>query len=330
MRRPHKSTFTSAEIVPISQAQLAQRIRQRLGKMSPRLRQVADYVLTHYDRASFLPAAKLGQAIGVSESTVVRFAMTLGYSGYAPFQETLQEIVKSQLTTVDRLEFADSRNTAKSIAARIMEADVENLRLTLRDLDESAFRDAVSAITQARRILVIGFRGAASLALFLGLNLNWIFGNVKVAGFTAQDLWEDLVHLKHGDLVIGISFPRYTDATVRAIAEARRCGCKIIALTDSVLSPLSWYADVVLTARHTIPTYADSFVAPLSVINALLAATGTVDKTRTTRELRRLEELWDRCAVYYRPSNKSHDTGAQDGAGLNRASSTRSRPSKNA
>jgi DNA-binding MurR/RpiR family transcriptional regulator len=244
----------------------------------------------------------MGQVIGVSESTVVRFAMTLGYSGYAAFQESLQEIVKSQLTTVDRLELANGRNTAKGIAARIMEADMENLRLTLRDLDASAFRDSVSAMTRARRILVIGFRGAASLALFLGLNLNWILGNVKVAGFTAQDLWEDLVHLKQGDLVIGISFPRYTDATVRAIAEARRRGCSIIALTASVLSPLSRHADVVLTARHTIPTYADSFVGPLSVINALLAATGAVNKTRTTGELRRLEELWDRCGVYYRPS----------------------------
>ena len=300
MKRPPTPPIAPEDSVPLVQAQLTQRIRQRLARMSPRLRRVGEYVLAHYDRASFLPAAKLGRVIGVSESTVVRFATTLGYSGYAPFQEALQEIVRGQLTTIDRLELAGNEDPSKSIAARVMQADMENLRLTWRDFDEAAFRDAVSAIARARRILVVGFRGAGSLALFLGLNLNWILGNVKVAGFTAQDLWEDLIHLRTGDLVIGISFPRYTDATVRAISEARRRGCTIIALTDSVLSPLSQYADVVLTARHTIPTYADSFVAPLSVINALLAASA-VQKPRTTKELRKLEDLWTRAGVYYRP-----------------------------
>lgn len=318
MNPPHESPSGRSDNLAMTQARLAERIRRSLGTMSPRLRQVAEYVLTHHERVSFLPAARLGRMIGVSEATVVRFAMALGYSGYAAFQEAVQEIVKSQLTTVDRLELAGRPNGAQSMAARIIEADIENLRVTLRSLDDSTFQAAVSAIMKARRILVVGFRGAASLALFLGLNLNWILGNVKVAGFTAQDLWEDLVHLKRGDLVIGISFPRYTDATVRAIAEAQKQGSTIIALTDGVLSPLSQYADVVLTARHTIPTYADSFVAPLSIINALLAATGAADKPRTTRELRRLEVLWDRCGVYYRPANRSYTPVTANGTEANR------------
>ena len=305
MNRGPRSSSARPDKPAINHSQLAQRIGQHLTRMSPGLQRVAEYVLRHYDRVSFLPAARLGQLIGVSETTVVRFALALGYSGYAPFQETVQEIVKSQLTTVERLELTAGRDSAENIASRIVEADIENLRLTLRDLDESAFRAAVSAIVEARRILVVGFRGAASLALFLGLNLNWILGNVKVAGFTAQDLWEDLVHLGRSDLVVGISFPRYTNATVRAIAEGQKQGCKIVVLTDSVLSPLSQCADVVLAARHTVPSYADSFVAPLSVINALLAAVSAADKPRTTRELRRLEALWDRCGVYYRSSNKS-------------------------
>jgi DNA-binding MurR/RpiR family transcriptional regulator len=323
MKRRREQMLTIENKKPVAQAQLGQRIKRRLDRMSTRLRQVAEYVLLHYDHASFLPAAKLGQVVGVSESTVVRFATTLGYPGYSQFQEALQEIVRNHLTTVDRMELAGIPNTAKSLLASIVEADVENLRFTLRDLDESAFREAVSIIVKARRILIVGFRGPACLALFLGFNLNWIRGNVKVAGFNAQDLWEDLVHLGQDDLVIGISFPRYTGATVRAIAEARKRGCKIVALTDSVLSPLSKYADVVLNARHNIPAYVDSFVAALSIVNALLAAISMVNKARTTRGLRQLEDLWNRSGVFYRSSDRMDIANAPGGTARNRTTHSR-------
>lgn len=269
--------------------------------MSDGYRQVADYILEHYDRAAFLTAAKLGRTVGVSESTVVRFATALGYAGYPELQGVLQEIVKSRLTTVDRVRgSADTLETEEDVLTAVMRADMENIRLTLRDLDRKAFHSAVSLLLGARRILVVGFRSAASLAIFLGFNLDWILGNVKVAGFVAQDLWENLVHLGREDVVVGISFPRYTRATVQAVAAARERGCKIIALTDSIVSPLSKYADVLLTARDTVPAYTDSFVAPLSIINALLAATSTADRARTTRNLRKLEDLWETYAVYHK------------------------------
>jgi DNA-binding MurR/RpiR family transcriptional regulator len=278
-----------------------QRIRARLDQMSNGYRQVADYLLEHYDRAAFLTAARLGQTIGVSESTVVRFATALGYAGYPELQGVLQEIVKSRLTTVDRvLGSADTLETEEDVLAAVMNADIENIRLTLRDLDRKTFHSAVSLLLDARRILVVGLRSAASLALFFGFNLNWILGNVKVAGFVAQDLWENLVHLGRDDVVVGISFPRYTRATVQVVAAAREQRCRIIALTDSVVSPLSKYADVLLIARDTIPSYTDSFVAPLSIINALLAAISTAGRPRTTRNLRKLENLWKMYTVYHR------------------------------
>jgi DNA-binding MurR/RpiR family transcriptional regulator len=274
-------------------------VRGRIDEMSNGHRQVAEFIIDHYDRAAFLTAAKLGHVVGVSESTVIRFAAALGYAGYPELQDVLRDMVKSRLTTVDRLlGAAEGMDTQDDTLTAIMQADLDNIRLTLRDLDRAAFRQAVDLLGSARRILIVGFRSAGSLALFLSFNLNWILGNVKAAGFTAQDLWEDLVHLGPEDVVLGMTFPRYTRATVQALAAARRRGCRIIALTDSPVSPISKYADVVLAARNSIPAFVDSFVAPMSVINALLAAVSTADKARTTRALRKLEDLWAEYEVY--------------------------------
>lgn len=276
-----------------------ERFRRSVGTMSNGHRRVAEYVVQNYDRAAFLTAAELGQTTGVSESTVVRCAMALGYPGYPEFQEALQDAVKSRLTTVDRL-FGptDAVTPDEDIVTRVMQTDLDAIRFTLNELDRTAFKNAVAAITHARRIIVVGFRSAAALALFLGFNLNWIQGNVKVAGLAIQDLWEDIAHLGRRDVAIGISFPRYTRATVQAMAAAKSHGCTVIVLTNSVLSPMSRHADIVLTARHSIPTYTDSFVAPLSVINALLAATSMANKGRVSARLRKLEDLWKRYRIY--------------------------------
>jgi len=277
---------------------LLARVCERGDQMSAGHRHLSEFVLNHYYRAAFLTAAKLGQIIGVSESTVVRFAMALGYDGYREFQESLQDIVKSRLATVDRLVgMAEGMNSQEDLLAAILQADIDNIRMTLRDLDRGAFQDAVNALVEADRILVFGFRSAASLALFLGFNLNRILGNVNVAGFTAEDLWEDLVHLGPRDVVVGITFPRYTRATVQALAAAADRDCGLIAITDRVVSPLIRHADVLLTARHGIPAYTDSFTAPMSLINALLAAVGAADRSRTARNLRKLEDLWERFEV---------------------------------
>jgi DNA-binding MurR/RpiR family transcriptional regulator len=280
--------------------ELMERIRERLDGLSKAFQGVAKFILERYDRAAFLTAAELGRAVGVSESTVVRFANALGYAGYPEFQEVLQEVMRNRLTTVERLVSPDGRTSPhRDLFESILQTDIENIRLTLHDLDRVNFRRAVSAILEARRILIVGFRSASALALFLSVNLNWILGNVKVAGFTGQDLWEDIAHLGRKDLVIGIAFPRYTRTTVAAVSEAKLKGCKVVALTDSVLSPLSRYADIVLAAHCTSLAYSDSFVAPLSVINALLAASSMADKAHTMRRLRKMEEIWERQTVYH-------------------------------
>ncbi|MDR7454643.1 MAG: MurR/RpiR family transcriptional regulator, partial [Armatimonadota bacterium] len=184
--------------------ELTQRIRNRLDRMSDGQRRVADYVLAHYDQAAFHTAARLGQTVGVSESTVVRFASALGYRGYPGLQRVLREMVRSRLAPDGRAQPAPASGSADEVLTAIMQADAENIRLTLRDVDRKAFRTAVALLLGARRILVVGFRGATSLALFMGFNLDWILGNVKVVGHAGQDLWESLVHLGKDDVVVGI------------------------------------------------------------------------------------------------------------------------------
>jgi DNA-binding MurR/RpiR family transcriptional regulator len=288
-----------ATAVRTAHDELTQRIRARLDGLSDGQRRVADYILAHYDQAAFLTAARLGQRVGVSESTVVRFASVLGYRGYPGLQGVLQEMIRSRLAPDGRARPSSGAASADEVLTAIMQADAENIRLTLRDVDRRAFRTAVALLLGARRILVVGFRGATSLALFMGFNLDWILGNVKVVGHAGQDLWESLVHLGRDDVVVGIGFPRHTRSTIQALAAARARGCRVVALTDGVVSPLTRHADVLLTARGTVPALTDSYVAPLSLINALLAATSAADRTRATRTRRKLEELQTQYGVYF-------------------------------
>jgi DNA-binding MurR/RpiR family transcriptional regulator len=287
----------NATAVRTAHDELTERIRTRLDGMSEGQRRVADYILAHYDQAAFLTAARLGRTVGVSESTVVRFAAGLGYRGYPGLQRVLQEMVRSRLAP-DRARPASGTGSADEVLTAIMQADAENIRLTLRDVDRKAFRTAVALLLGARRILVVGFRGATSLALFMGFNLDWILGNVKVVGHAGQDLWENLVHLGRDDVVVGICFPRHTRSTIQALAAARERGCRVVALTDGVVSPLTRHAEVLLTARGTTPALTDSYVAPLSLINALLAATSAADRARARRTRRKLEELQAQYGVH--------------------------------
>jgi DNA-binding MurR/RpiR family transcriptional regulator len=287
----------NATAVRTAHDELTERIRTRLDGMSEGQRRVADYILAHYDQAAFLTAARLGRTVGVSESTVVRFAAVLGYRGYPGLQRVLQEMVRSRLAP-DRARPASGTGSADEVLTAIMQADAENIRLTLRDVDRKAFRTAVALLLGARRILVVGFRGATSLALFMGFNLDWILGNVKVVGHAGQDLWENLVHLGRDDVVVGICFPRHTRSTIQALAAARERGCRVVALTDGVVSPLTRHAEVLLTARGTTPALTDSYVAPLSLINALLAATSAADRARARRTRRKLEELQAQYGVH--------------------------------
>lgn len=281
------------------EAELWRRIKERLTALSGGHRLVAEYILNNSERAAFMTAAALGGVTKVSESTVVRCAGALGYSGYPEMQRALQEVIKRRLTTVDRL-WGSAAAGEQGVMYNVMSTDMENIRLTLRDLDETAFERAVEAILDARRIAVVGVRSAAALAFFLGFNLSWILNNVHVVGAGPLDMWEQLASLGPGDLVIAISFPRYTRPAVRALELAAQRGCKTVAITDTVMSPLARRADITLTARGNIASFVDSFVAPLSVVNALLTAVSIKDKDRTGRALAALEEVWEREGVYYR------------------------------
>ncbi len=281
-------------------ADLAERVRQRASGFSEGQKAVADYILRDYERAAFLTAARLGQRVGVSESTVVRFAMALGYAGYPEMQQILQDMVRNKLTTVDRLlGSVDGLAEHESVLAKVMQQDIDNIRHTLQETVPEAFEEAVGLILDARRIYVTGLRSASSLAMFFSFCLNWALGNVHTLISGVEDWLEQMGQLGENDLLIAISFPRYTRKTVEIVEHARGRGARILAITDSVMSPLARHATVVLPARSSIDSYVDSFTAPLSLINALLTAVAQRQKERTVASLDRLESVWRKYRVFW-------------------------------
>lgn len=280
--------------------ELTERIAQHLPDLSNGQRQVAEYILQNLPKVAFMTAGALGRQVGVSESTVVRLAMALGYHGYPEMQRAIQQVVQDRLTSVDRLEAAVGELEAGgSLAERVMHADAENIRLTLQELAPGAFEQAVDTILAARRIAVVGFRSASSLALFLSYWLSWVLRNVTYVGYGGGDGIEQLLPLGSEDVVIGISFPRYTKRTVDLMEFARSRGIKTIAITDSLVSPLAHHARVVLTARTSMASFVDSFVAPLSLINALICAVAVREEHRTKEALAEMEALWQKYDVYH-------------------------------
>ncbi len=281
-------------------ADLASRIRQRQANLSDGQRLVAEYLLNHYQTAAFLTAAALGRAVGVSESTVVRSAVTLGYSGYPELQRVLQEALKSRLTTVDRMLGSASLDDNGDLVSSIMQTDLENIRLTVEELPRAAFDEAVRRLAAAGRVFIIGMRSAYAPAYFLGFNLSWLGKDVRVIASGPGDMWERLVGVRPGDVVVGITFPRYVRETVEAVAYARNRGAFTIAITDSVLSPLSEHGDLTLPARSNIASFVDSYTAALSLINALLTAVSVLAKDDNRRTLAALEEIWEQRRTYMR------------------------------
>lgn len=279
---------------------LAERIRGRAGAFSEGQRAVADYILREYEKAAFLTAARLGARVGVSESTVVRFAMTLGYSGYPAMQGSLQDMVRNKLTTVDRLlGSVDGLAGDETVLAKVLQRDIDNIRQTLQETLPESFDQAVQLILDARTIYVSGLRGASAPAHFLSFCLNWALGNVRPVISGVEDWLEQMSALDPADLVIAISFPRYTRRTVEIADYARARGAGVLAITDSVMSPLAHRATVVLTAHSGIDSFVDSFTAPLSLINALLTAVGQKAQSRTVPALERLEGDWGRYRVFW-------------------------------
>jgi DNA-binding MurR/RpiR family transcriptional regulator len=273
-------------------------IQTRFSRLSKGQKLIAEYILKHYDKAAFLTAAKLGTNVGVSESTVVRFANELGYSGYPALQKALQELIKNRLTTVQRIELSNGLINEGNALKDVIKSDIENLRATLEKIDYKVFEEVIENIFQAKTIYIIGLRSSTALAEFLGFYLNLILDNVKVVGYGMSDIFEQMLNLSSEDLVIGIGFPRYANRTIEALAFAQDRKANVVAITDGLLSPLANRADYTLIAQSNMASFVDSLVAPLSIINALIIAVGLREKEKISSIFTDLEGLWENYNIY--------------------------------
>lgn len=270
-----------------------------MGTFSKGQKLIGRYILDNYDKAAFMTAARLGQAVKISESTVVRFAAELGYDGYPAMQKAMQEMIRGKLTTVQRIEVSYDRLGAQDVLDKVVQSDIEKLRMTLNELKREDFDGAVDAIVGARRIYILGVRSSAALSDFLAFYFKLIFDNVcQVQTSLASEMFEQMLRVGEGDVVVGISFPRYSTRSVRAMEFARDQGATVVAITDSEMSPLYDTANYRLLAKSDMISFADSLVAPLSIINALIVAVGRKKSAEVTATFKRLENIWDEYQVY--------------------------------
>ena len=274
-------------------------IQENMSTFSKGQKRIANYILESYDKAAFMTASRLGKTVSVSESTVVRFAAELGYDGYPSMQRSLQKMIRNRLTSVQRIEVSNDRIGDQDLLSSVLQSDIEKIRLTLEEVDRQSFDRAVDAIVSARKIYIMGVRSSASLATFLSFYFNLIFDNViSVAANTASEVFETMLRVGAEDVVIGVSFPRYSSRTVQAMNFARDRGATTIAITDSPLSPLARHASHVLLARSDMVSFVDSLVGPLSLINALIVTVAIRRKGEVADTLRKIENIWDEYGVY--------------------------------
>lgn len=275
------------------------RINEHYPRMSKSQRAIAAYIEDHYDQAVFMTAAKMGQVLGISESTVVRFAASIGYDGYPEFQKGLEEWVKDKINSVQKMGVKYGGSTQSEILTSVMNADMEKIQDTIANLDPAAFETAVDTILEAENIYIIGLRSCEPLADFLQFYLNMIRGNVKLIKTTSvTEIFEQMIRIGEKDAIIGISFPRYSMRTLKAMEFANDRNAKVITITDSVHSPMNLYSSCNLCARSDMVSIVDSLVAPLSVINALVVALCMKSPDRAKESLQLLEEAWNNYQVY--------------------------------
>lgn len=262
-------------------------------------RKIAGYIMDSYDKAAFMTASRLGKTVGVSESTVVRFAVELGFDGYPEMQKAMQEMVMNRLTSVQRIEVANDRIGNQDVLAKVLQADADKLRQTAETISREDFQTAVNVILKARRIYLLGVRSAAPLANFAGYYMNYMFEDVRVITVSgAGEMFENLVGISPEDVVIGFSFPRYSSATLKAAQYCRGIGATVIGITNSHVSPLAANSDYVLIAKSDMVSLVDSLVAPLSVVNALLVALAAARETEVQKSLSTLERVWEEYNIY--------------------------------
>ena len=278
---------------------LLSEIETRMPTFSKGQKLISNYILENYDKAAYMTASRLGKIVHVSESTVVRFAIELGFEGYPEFQHALQEIVRTRLTAAQRMEVTNSLIGDGDILSKVLLGDAEKIKRTLEEIDKSAFEEAVAQLAKAKNIYILGVRASSSLAGFLAHGLRMISDNVKFVQTTSgSEMFEQIMSIGGDDVVVAISFPRYSKRIIHAVSFAKHAGADVIAITDSTAAPIAPAADQLLLAKSDMASFADSLVAPMSIINALIVALSRCKQDELRVRLRLLEEIWDEYDVY--------------------------------
>ncbi len=262
-------------------------------------RRIAHYIKENYDKAAFMTAGKLGQTVGVSESTVVRFATELGYDGYPGMRKGMQEMVRSRLTSVQRIAVSQDMLDGQNVLQSVINSDIENLQSTLAYIDQGSFEAAVNAIEDAKHLYIVGMRSSTALANFMSFYMNLLVENVwLIHDTTANEVYEQIMHIGPGDVYVGISFPRYSSSSVKAMEFAKQRGATVVALTDNGNSPLAAIADIDLYTKSDMVSFLDSLVAPMSLINALIVAVAARKRTTLAETFNYLEDIWSEYEVF--------------------------------
>ncbi len=283
---------------------LLKNIKEGMPSFSKGQKLIATYILEHYDKAAYYTASKLGAIVGVSESTVVRFANELGYEGYPELQRALKKLIRSRLTSFQRMEITNSLIGEHDVLEKVLASDIDKIRQTAAEIDHESFSAAVQNIVDAKNIYIMGVRSSSTLAGFLNYSLRMIFDNVRLVQTTSgSEMFEQIMQIGEGDVMIAISFPRYSSRIIKAVEYAKGKGADVIALTDSKFSPIAAEANQLLIAYSDMASFMDSLVAPLSIINALVVAVARKREAEVSERLRILEEIWDRYDVYDKKGN---------------------------
>lgn len=283
-------------------------IQEKQSTFSKGQKQISSFILAHYDKAAYMTAAKLGALVGVSESTVVRFANELGFAGYPELQHSLQEMIRSKLTTIQRIEITNDRIGESDLLEKVLNSDIDKIKHTLEEIDRTSFENAVDDLIGADMIYIIGMRSSSSLASFMYHYLNLVFPHVRLVRTTSgSEIFEQLLRINDKDAIVGISFPRYSKRIINALGYAKKQGAKVISITDSATSPIAANADDLLLAKSDMASFVDSLVAPLSIINALIVAIGRKKQDEIAETFGKLERIWDEYDVYEKPNGFAPD-----------------------
>lgn len=273
-------------------------IQTQYTRLSKGQKLIAQYILNNYDKVAFMTACKLGETVGVSESTVVRFANALGYSGYPKLQAALQELIKNKLTTVQRVEMANDYSDENTILNKILKGDIDNIRETLEEIDGEAFQEAVSRLLKARKIYILGMRTSFVVAQYLGFYLGIILDNVHTVRMDMGDAFEQIVRIGEDDVVIAFSFPRYSKKSFQLVKYAKEKGAYVISITDSLFAPIASESDNTLIVKSNMASFVDSLVPAMSVANALAVAVGMKEKEDIKEHFDDLEQMWDKYGMF--------------------------------